>query len=227
VAVQSTFSRARSAEQRAERRAAILDTAAAMLATSRVAGLSLNELARNVGLAKSNVLRYFESREAILLGLLGREYDEWLGAIAARLQSSREADPVERVATAVSATAADRPLLCELLASAALVLEHNVSADVAADYKRGALARAIRLAALLVDGLGIDGQRAGAQLAGAVNLAVGGIWGMCRPSPGMAAAYEKYPELAGYQLDFEPTLHEFMAVLLTGLIERERRGSGR
>lgn len=59
-----TFQRARSEEQREGRRRAILDTAAAMLTEMPVADLSLNELSRRVGLAKSNVLRYFESREA-------------------------------------------------------------------------------------------------------------------------------------------------------------------
>ena len=55
------FDRARSAEQRSARREAILRTAAEMLTRMRVAELSLNALAREVGLAKSNVLRYFES----------------------------------------------------------------------------------------------------------------------------------------------------------------------
>ena len=64
-----TFQRARSEEQRAIRRQAILDTAAAMLDEMPVAEVSLNELSRRVGLAKSNVLRYFESREAVLLEL--------------------------------------------------------------------------------------------------------------------------------------------------------------
>ena len=50
-----TFQRARSEEQRAVRRQAILDTAEAMLAEMPVAALSLNELSRRVGLAKSNV----------------------------------------------------------------------------------------------------------------------------------------------------------------------------
>ncbi len=54
------FRRARSDEQRAERREAVLATAAAMLGELRVQELSLNELSRRVGLAKSNVLRYFE-----------------------------------------------------------------------------------------------------------------------------------------------------------------------
>ena len=56
-------------EQRAIRSQAILDTAAAMLTEMPVAQLSLNDLSRHVGLAKSNVLRYFESRAAVLLEL--------------------------------------------------------------------------------------------------------------------------------------------------------------
>src|SRR3978361_234799 len=73
-----TFQRARSEEQRESRRRAILDTAAAMLTEMPVADLSLNELSRRVGLAKSNVLRYFESREAVLLELLHAASQEWL-----------------------------------------------------------------------------------------------------------------------------------------------------
>lgn len=72
------FKRAKTDEQRAERRRRILETAATMLTEMPVAKLSLNELSRRVGLAKSNVLRYFESREAVLLDLLDVELREWL-----------------------------------------------------------------------------------------------------------------------------------------------------
>ena len=81
------FQRARSEEQRELRRRAILDTAAAMLAALPVADLSLNELSRRVGLAKSNVLRYFESREAVLLELLDHFLQEWLTELAGELAS--------------------------------------------------------------------------------------------------------------------------------------------
>ena len=77
-----TFQRARSEEQRAIRRRAILDTAAAMLDEMPVAEVTLIELSRRVGLAKSNVLRYFESREAVLLELL----DDFLGSWLAELE---------------------------------------------------------------------------------------------------------------------------------------------
>jgi AcrR family transcriptional regulator len=57
----ATFQRARSEEQREVRRRAILDAAAAMLTEMPVAQVTLNELSRRDGLAKSNVLRYYES----------------------------------------------------------------------------------------------------------------------------------------------------------------------
>ena len=76
-----SFKRARSEEQRAQRRQVILATAAAMLAEMPVTELSLNELSRRVGLAKSNVLRYFESREAVLLELLDAELLAWIEAV--------------------------------------------------------------------------------------------------------------------------------------------------
>ncbi len=85
------FQRARSEEQRAARRQAILGTAAAMLAEMPVAQVTLNELSRRAGLAKSNVLRYFESREAVLLELLDSAWQDWLAQLDEELASAVEA----------------------------------------------------------------------------------------------------------------------------------------
>ena len=92
-----TFQRARSPEQRAERRRSILDTASVMLAEMPVADVTLNELARRVGLAKSNVLRYFDSREAVLLELLHAALQEWLDALRSDLPAAVDSTgPAER-----------------------------------------------------------------------------------------------------------------------------------
>ena len=89
----TTFQRARSDEQRAIRRQTILDTAAAMLEEMPVAEVSLNELSRRVGLAKSNVLRYFDSREAVLLELLASLTQEWIAHLTAELPAAVSAGP--------------------------------------------------------------------------------------------------------------------------------------
>ena len=229
------FLRARNEEQREQRRSAILAAAAQMLAGGvPIRDLSLNELARHVGLAKSNVLRYFESREAVLLTLLDREYGDWLDVTAARLGEARAAaapdgvrgldlETVERVADVLSRTVVERPMLSELVAHAQLVLEQNVSAEVAADYKRRAVAQAMRLVHLVERQVGELPPPSRLHLAGGVNVAIGGVWGQCRPSAGMLAAYERYPELAELRMDQRVVLRELLATLLVGLLTRPVR----
>src|SRR6266487_3522129 len=97
------FQRARSEEQREARRQAILGAAAAMLAEMPVAEVTLNELSRRAGLAKSNVLRYFESREAVLLELLDSAWQDWLARLDAELG---EPDAFRLAGAAVMTTAA-------------------------------------------------------------------------------------------------------------------------
>ena len=94
------FQRARSEEQRAARRQAILGAAAAMLAEMPAAEVTLNELSRRAGLAKSNVLRYFESREAVLLELLDSAWQDWLVQLDKELAAAIEAatrSPLARI----------------------------------------------------------------------------------------------------------------------------------
>ncbi|MCI0157319.1 TetR/AcrR family transcriptional regulator [Leifsonia shinshuensis] len=212
---QATFSRARSEEQRAQRREAILSAAAEMLVDTRVAELSLNELARRVGLAKSNVLRYFESREAVLLELYGREFAAWLDALEARLAALAAHTP-ESLAAAVADTAAERPVFAELCAAAPGILEHNISGPVARDYKRALLAHVARLGALASPWIGED-QADVLLFVGTVTLGIGGIWSTCRLSPGMAEAYRLDPELAGFRVDFRESLEVLLVTVVRGL----------
>lgn len=223
-----SFQRARSAEQRAARRAAILLAARAMLDDgTRVLDLSLNELAKEVGLAKSNLLRYFETKEAVLLALLGQEYDQWLDALEDQLGSAPTPDDlpakVDLLAVAVADSIRDRTVLAELLAASALILEHNVSLEAAADYKRRSISQAERLARLAERILGPVSQPSQFAIAGGVNLILGGAWGACRPSPGMAQAYQAYPELAAVSLDYALSVRELVATLLTGVVHRPVR----
>src|SRR5438270_10055126 len=141
----TSFKRARSEEQRTQRRQVILDTAATMLAEVPVAQVSLNELSRRGGLAKSNVLRYFESREAVLLELLDRALREWLAEVADELAAGVDPErPAgergERFAAVVAHSLARRTVLCDLIGAQAGVLEHNVSTDAVVRFKRSALA---------------------------------------------------------------------------------------
>jgi AcrR family transcriptional regulator len=224
----TTFQRARSDEQRAVRRRAILDTAAAMLSEMPVAQVSLNGLSRRVGLAKSNVLRYFESREAVLLELLDAACRQWLAELGDMLPGAVDpgadlARRCDQVAGAVAATLAGRPVLCDLMSAQAAVLEHNVSAQVAARYKRAAIASIGALAGLVLGQVPELGAADAERLAGATVMVTGAVWTYAHPAAAMLAAYDSHPELASMRLEFAPTLREVLEVLLAGLLARQPR----
>ncbi len=220
----TTFQRARSEEQRAARRSAILAAAAGMLAEMPVADVTLNELARRTGLAKSNVLRYFESREAVLLELLDDALSGWLDELRPLLRS--RTDPaatlfarIDSAAAAVAESLAGQPVLCDLVGAQAAVLERNVSPAVAARYKRTTVAKAAELGeaiAIVVPEILSDALIVG----GAVTLTAGAIWSHSHPSPAMLQAYAADPELAALRLDFVEAERQLLAVLLTGLVTR-------
>jgi AcrR family transcriptional regulator len=128
----------------AARRSAIMTSAREMLTEKNLADISLRELSHRVGLAKSNVLRYFDSREAIFLEVFDEEFQAWLADLDGRLGKprARKAAYVTevRLATTMAASLVEAELLCELLASMAVVLERNISGEFARDFKVRAMA---------------------------------------------------------------------------------------
>ena len=223
-----TFQRARSEEQREARRRAILGAAAAMLAEMPVAQVSLNELSRRVGLAKSNVLRYFESREAVLLELLDSAWQEWLVQLDDTLIAAVDAGapPAERgdqLAAELATSLASRPVLCDLISAQAAVLERNVSPQVAAEYKRAAFANVAVLSRLVRDCVRELGEHDAGRFAAATVMVASAVWPHAQPSAAMLAAYQADPALASMRLDFTATLREVLEVLIAGLLARSSR----
>jgi AcrR family transcriptional regulator len=219
-----TFQRARSEEQREERRRTILDTALAMLGEMPVAEMSLNELSRRVGLAKSNVLRYFESREAVLLELLEQALRSWLAELADELASG--ADPNrsarergDRFAAIMAHSLARRTVLCDLVSAQAGVLEHNVSVEVIVRHKRSALGSLDTMVELLHRQVPEVGDEAKPLCVLAVILA-GGLWTHARPSASALAAYEAEPGVAELRLDLASSLEYGVATLIAGAVAR-------
>jgi AcrR family transcriptional regulator len=219
----TTFQRARSEDAREIRRQAILDTAAQMLAEMPASAVTLNELSRRSRLAKSGFLKYFESREAVLLELLDRAWKQWIAELGVHLDedvdtawsSTRRGTEVAAVLTR---TLSEQPQLCDLLSAQAGVLEHNVSAEVASRYKKAALANVAALTELVRARLPELGPDAAEQLCAQIIMATGAVWTHSRPSAGMIAAYEADPELAKMRLPFTATLERMTTTLILGAL---------
>jgi len=221
----TTFQRARSDEQRAQRSQAILDTAAAMLQEMPVADLSLNELSRRVGLAKSNVLRYFDSREAVLLELLDSRTREWLAYLAAELptavaHSAAFERRAEQLGTAIAESLAERPVLCDLLAAQAGVLEHNVSTEAVTRHKLAGLADAELLGRLVLDALPeLSPDDAWRYVIGTWLMA-SALWAHARPPEAVLEAIGADERLGRMRLDLPVALADHLTTLAIGLDAR-------
>jgi hypothetical protein len=109
---------------------------------------------RAAGMRLARAGAYFDSREAVLLELLDSLTHESLehlseelpSAVSARAGFERRA---EQLAGALARSLAERPVLCDLLSAQAAVLEHNVSSDAIASFKRRGVASATTLVGLI------------------------------------------------------------------------------
>lgn len=179
--------------------------------------VSLGDIARRVGLAKSNLLRYFESREDIFLRLLLREWDEWRIGASAQLRNG-SATP-EGVAAAIARTLAERPLFCDLISEMSSVLERNVSAPAVRAFKAQSLDQVDGLGAVVADQLDhLDVDQARETVAAALIITAG-LWPLANPAPHITAMLAEVPELTRAHVEFEARLQQLLGVLITGFLQ--------
>jgi AcrR family transcriptional regulator len=211
------FQRARRPEQRELRRQEILNAAEALLAEMPAEEISLRELGRRLGVSKTHVVRYFESREGVFLELLNRLRLSWLEA----LTSEWPTPPCEpdRVMQAWADSLATRPVLCQLWSLLPSVLERNVSADTVRAYKLTDLQQRTTLANLISDRVPVLGQDDTFTLARYAVVSLVGLWPFSNPTPALVEATAD-SRLAGSRVDFAAMYCEILQTTLAGLLAR-------
>jgi AcrR family transcriptional regulator len=145
------FQRARRPEQREVRRQAILDATRVLLDRAEVAEVSLREIAREVGCANSNVLRYFGTREGVLLALLDHEWGDWLADLERALPAAGTGAPVHVVARTAAETVAAHPRMCKLMSALSGLLRTEAPESVAAAFHQASATRNLQAARLLAE----------------------------------------------------------------------------
>jgi AcrR family transcriptional regulator len=211
------FQRARSPEQKAHRRATILGAAARLGSAKGVRAVSLGDIALEVGLTKSNVLRYFETREDIYLQLTAAGYREWADRVAGRLGRSPAAGPAEVAAALAEGLAAD-PLFCDLVSEGAAALEHNVSPDAVRTFKRTLFAALEDLAGVLAAHGGPLTLEQSREVLSATLMLSAGLWPWCNPPAVLVELYRTDAELARTRLEYVPQLRRLIEVVVVGLL---------
>lgn len=214
--MRGNFQRARSPEAREQRGTAILEAARALAATHGVRPITLTDIADAVGMHKSAMLRYFETREQIFLVLTVEGWRDWSSAMRKELAQPEE-HSAAAVAAAFARTLTARPLFCDLLAHAPMNLERHVSLDSIREFKLAVLHEVKGIGAELTRRLGLSSQQATDAVATATSMA-GALWQMATLGPEVAALYRSEPELAHAIVDVEPRLTHILAALITGYL---------
>ncbi|GAA1302359.1 TetR family transcriptional regulator [Saccharothrix xinjiangensis] len=208
------FQRARRPEQKTQRRETILATAAELARDSGVARVSLGDIATAVGQAKSNVLRYFGTREEIYLQLTMREGADWAAAAGAGLHG---ANGSSAVATALADAYADRPLYCDLTIHTETMFEHNVSIEALRAYKLWAIDTYFTVGRQIATACPELTDTDGAALVMAAGAFVAKLFPQTRPPRALRQLYDREPEIARVFPPFRPTLRRMITATATGL----------
>src|ERR1700761_6926153 len=240
-----TYQRARRPEQKLERRDAILGAARELALRDGVRAVSLAGIAARVGIDKSALLRYFETREQIFLELTTREWAPWVRAlhdgldgaapgaadataVAAAMAAGSPAmaagstDTADRVADVVARSFGERPLFCDLLAHTPLNLERNVSPEAVRGYKLislGAVGEAADVVHRVLPDLTEQECR---EFISVIASLAGNLWQIANPVPALAAMFAADPALALACVDLVPRLRRTAEILLAGLIPSRR-----
>jgi AcrR family transcriptional regulator len=210
------FQRARSAEAKQLREEAILEAAARLGARSGIREVTLTDIAHEVGMHKSAMLRYFETREQIFLMLTAAGWREWSASLRSLLRGMSPGVPAATVARAFAGTLAERPMFCDLLAQAPLNLERNVSLESVRTFKLATLEEVEAIGAELTRLFGLGEEQRVDVIATATSLA-GALWQMATPGSLVQKLYRSDPRLAHAIVEIGPRLTRVLTAQLTGL----------
>jgi AcrR family transcriptional regulator len=221
------YQRARRPEQKLERRDAILAAARELALRDGVRAVSLADIAARVGIHKSALLRYFETREQIFLELTAQAWRDWVAGLHAALDAASPAAPgaAALVADVFARSFGSRPLLCDLIAHTPLNLERNVSPEAVRSYKLTSLGAVDEAAALVRRVLPALTLAECVEFVSALASLAGAVWQIANPRPVLVEFYAADPALARACVDLVPRLRRTAEILLAGLIP-SRIGGG-
>jgi AcrR family transcriptional regulator len=214
--VESTFQRARRPEQKQARRAAILAAARRRADRDGVRTVSLGDIAADIGIHKSALLRYFETREEIYLELTAAAWGEWEAGLAVALGAVRTGDAAA-VAAVLARSFADRTLFCDLLDHTPLTFERHVSVEAVRRYKRVSLAAVSRGGAAVAAALPALNDGQGREVISILARLAGQTWQIANPPAELTVLYRSSPEFASACVELAPSLERAAGLVLAGL----------
>lgn len=215
----ATKQRAMGAEDKEERRHALLDAAERLFLAHPDRMANVAEVAAEAGMAKGTVYLYFPSKEEMLLALHERHGADFFRALSAHLAGKRPVD-FDSVFAITRKHLITVPGYLPLTSRCFAMLDRDIPLETAIAFKA-------RIGGMVA--------YAGAQLEGHFKLAPGagtslllhsyglivGLWQLLHPNERFGRALER-PELRMLKRDYQKDIEEALRELWTGLLARAK-----
>ena len=211
----TTFQRARKPEEIQARRETLLAAAAELFDAEGPLGAGLNAIAARAGFTKSNVYRYFESREEVLLSLFLDEMGQLVPALTAAIAATPEGD-LDALAQVLTTQFATRRRLGQLTSILSSTLEANVSEDTIVMVKRTMGGMAAEMGAALRTRLPKASAEDALWAITMIGSLVAGMWPGAHPAPAAERVLSR-PEFAQHRPNIERDLPRAVRAILASL----------
>ena len=208
------WQRARRPEQKAIRRQEILRAAYALFAKLDYEEISLNAIAREAGISKPNVYRYFSTREEIFLQIFLDSFQAWARDLCdetARIQAPAQPGQIAKAWTRIVRA---HPKLLRLAPLLMTSMERNSSEEGLYTFKKAIYQQRDQIARALKRILPSLSERSCQEIQVCTYALIAGLGPVTQPNEVLARVMQK-PDLAGHRPDFD----ELMIGALTALLE--------
>lgn len=200
--------RARSESDKALREQQILNAAERLFLEHRFHGLTLADVARETGVTKAALYRYFRSKELLFIAVYRRAMSEWVSDVEAIGSDGFPEQFVDRILA--------HPVFCGLTAILHIALETGLSEEEAREFKLFLLAQARRITAVIAAATDQE-EAAGLQYLMQCQQALIGCWHMSHPPEPARKAMQVEP-LTVFRLEFSDTLRRHLHILTEAFI---------
>jgi AcrR family transcriptional regulator len=212
--------RAVAPKDKIERRAAIVQAAAALLRRDPSATFPVEELARRAGLAKGTVYLYFGTREEVLLALHEQQFMELFDVVEQSLSAADSHG--QRVVADGLAYLRAHPEFYPVAGNCRYMLDTNIGTDAALAYKIGIAQRLDPLGRRIEEIYAGLAKGDGVALLTNCYAMIVGLWQQADPPLSLRKEMHR-PELAIFRVDFEKQLVAALLDLWEGAERRSRK----
>lgn len=200
--------RANNPEQKALRGQQILLATRNRFSSCSYEEVNLNHIAKDVGITKAALYRYFRNKETLFLALFVKSLEELISFSDEEIQRNSIADTICEVLI-------NNPTFCKLSAILHTILERNLTIEEATEFKLKLLELMGKFTSQIQAHPAAPNltQTEAITLLMQIQQALIGVWHMTHPTGAIAEVLEK-PPLDIFKRSFEETLKEHVKQLV-------------